>query len=263
MVMRGRRDMRNPYGSRGGYVSSRRPRRDRAMGDYGYDFPRNPEQDFARGGMRRGGRDYADYNDYGMDYADYEHDMRGGDYGTYALSGEYDGRMMDYGDYGRGRRMDYGYEDMRRGDYGYDMARSGRGRGRGRGRDYGDYADYGDYGDYGDEEIKLSKHDMEKWKKQLHNADGSKGEHFRKEQIEQMAKQWGTDVNKYGGADVFAMTMNMMYSDYCGVAKKYGVDRPEYYAELSKAFLDDKDFEGEGAEKLALYYKCIVEKDED
>lgn len=178
-------DGRNPYGSRGGYVSSRRPRRDRDMGDYGY-------------------------------------------------------------------------EDMRRGDYGYDMAR-GRGRGRGGRRDYGDYGDYADYG----EEMKLTKRDFEKWKKELKNSDGTKGEHFHKEQIEQMAKQWGTDVNKYGGADVFAMTMNMMYSDYCGVAKKYGVDRPEYYAELSKAFLDDKDFEGEGAEKLALYYKCIVEKDED
>lgn len=234
LMRRNMRDMRNPYGSRGGYVSSRRPRRDREMGDY---------------------------NDY---------DMRGGDYGlTYGYhnvgidasypSYEQDFYEQDERDFARGRRNDYNYYDMRSADYGYDMARGGRGRGRSRGRDYGDYQDYGDYG----EDMKLSKKDMEKWKKHLHNSDGTNGEHFRKEQIEQMAKQWGTDVNKYGGIETFAMAMNMMYSDYCLVAKKYGVDRPEFYAEMTKAFLDDKDFDGEGAEKLALYYKCIVEKDEE
>lgn len=33
----------------------------------------------------------------------------------------------------------------------------------------------------------------------------------------------------------------------------------KYY--LAKAFLDDKDFDGEPEEKLYLYYKCIVEKE--
>ena len=56
--------------------------------------------------------------------------------------------------------------------------------------------------------------------------------------------------------------MNMMYSDYCKVAKKYGVDRPEYYADLAKAFLRDKDFDGKPEEKLYIYYKAIVEKDD-
>ena len=92
----GRGDGRNPYGSRGGYVSSSRRGRDRMMS-------RDMEQDMARGGRgrdradygdyegdmamsyqyprdeRRGGRgrdraDYADYNDYNYDYADYEMD---------------------------------------------------------------------------------------------------------------------------------------------------------------------------------------------
>lgn len=31
--------------------------------------------------------------------------------------------------------------------------------------------------------------------------------------------------------------------------------------EGAKAFLDDKDFDGEPEEKLYLYYKCIVEKE--
>jgi hypothetical protein len=53
----------------------------------------------------------------------------------------------------------------------------------------------------------------------------------------------------------------MKYSDYCKVAQKYGVDRPEFYADMAKAFLKDKDFHGEPEEKLYLYYKCIVEKE--
>ena len=46
------------------------------------------------------------------------------------------------------------------------------------------------------------------------------------------------------------------------VAKKYGVDIPEYYADLAKAFLRDKDFDGKPEEKLYLYYKTIVEQDD-
>ena len=50
-------DGRNPYGSRGGYVSSRRPRgRDRDMEDYGM-----PKGDYRRGAMPPM-RDYADYD---------------------------------------------------------------------------------------------------------------------------------------------------------------------------------------------------------
>ena len=41
-------------------------------------------------------------------------------------------------------------------------------------------------------------------------------------------------------------------------AKKYGVDRPEYYADLAKAFLHDKDYKGKPEEKLWYYYNCIV-----
>lgn len=58
------------------------------------------------------------------------------------------------------------------------------------------------------------------------------------------------------------LAMNMVYSDYCKVAKKYGVDTPEFYADMAKAFLRDKDFDGKPEEKLYLYYKSIVEKDD-
>ena len=225
-------DGRNPYGSRGGYVSNRRPRRDRNMGDY-------DDMDYAR-------------RDYGYDSARY--DMYGSDYAN---------RQSDYDMGGRGyerpvQPWDYRGYDMRRNDYGEDYARGGR-------RDYDDYDMRGgrDYNDYGEMQYgKMTKEDMEKWKKQLQNSDGSKGEHFRKEQVEQMARQMGINAQEMGGIDVFAMAVNMMYADYCAVAKKYGVDRPEYYGELAKAFLNDKDFKGKGEEKLWLYYKCIVEKED-
>ena len=53
------------------------------------------------------------------------------------------------------------------------------------------------------------------------------------------------------------MTMNMMYSDYYDVARKFGVNAPEFYAELARAFLMDKDGPGP-EEKLCAYYRCIA-----
>jgi hypothetical protein len=194
-------DGRNPYGSRGGYVSNRRPRRDRDMEDMGmYGLPKG---DYRRGGVYP----MRDYNEYDM-----RHD--------------YDMRMRD--DYGRG----YDYAD-------YDM-----------GRDYGEMK-------YG----KLSHEDIEKWKRHLHNQDGTKGEHFKHDQISQAARQIGINPEEYG-EHVFGLVMNMMYSDYCSVAKRFGLDRAEFYAELAKAFLNDKDFGGEPEEKVWLYYKCIAEKED-
>ena len=189
------------------------------------------------------GRDRA-MEDYGYDY-------RGGmDYGNdMGRSREMEGRERqnmrgrDY-NYPYGG-MGYHYPPMDYGmDYNYDM----------RGRDYGDHEEEMQYG-------KMSKKDFEKWGKSLENEDGSRGEHFKKEQAEQLARQMGIDIHSLGGAEVFAMAMNMMYADYCSVARKYGVDRPEYYADLAKAFLHDKDYKGNPEEKLWLYYKCIASEE--
>lgn len=55
----------------------------------------------------------------------------------------------------------------------------------------------------------------------------------------------------------WGVTMNMMYSDYYPVAVEFGLNRPEFYAALAKAFLLDKD--GPGAEeKLLRYYEHVV-----
>ena len=97
-----RKDMRNPYGSRGGYVSSRRSRgRDRSM-DYGHDYP------------ERDGRYDSRYDERRMDYR-YDRNM------------EYPrehSRPMDYEIYGvGGMRPMYDYRGrMSQRDYGYDYA---------------------------------------------------------------------------------------------------------------------------------------------
>lgn len=121
---------------------------------------------------------------------------------------------------------------------------------------------YRDYNvDYAMSERRLSRSDIEQWKRELKNEDGTTGGHFSRDEVEQAARNAGINIERFGASD-FCMAMNMIYSDYCATAKKYGVNKPEFFAELAKDFLEDKDFGGDGAEKLMLYYKCIVEYDE-
>lgn len=224
-----RGDGRNPYGSRGGYVTSRDSRgrrRDRGEYDDPYMATRS---------------EYADGH-YHKQYEEYPYEeMRGAfEYDRQYYDDYYD--MRDYRGR-RGRCMDYGddeedYRSRRRNSRGQYMSD--------RGRDYGD-----------DEEMKLSEHDIKKWEKDLVNDDGSRGAHFEKEMIDQKAQQMGINPKEFGEG-VLAMITNMMYSDYCAVAKKVGVDRPEFYIDMAKAFLKDKDFDGSPEEKAMLYYKCIV-----
>lgn len=97
----------------------------------------------------------------------------------------------------------------------------------------------------------LDERTAHEWSKKMKNADGSTGAHWTKEQVKPYMQQVG-----YQGEEIeFWVIMNAMYSDYCKVAKKYGVDRPEYYAEIAKAWLDDKDAI---PDKAAAYYECIV-----
>lgn len=155
--------------------------------------------------------------------------------------------------------------DYRRGSRG---GRRGRGdrrdmrRGRSDYADYDeDYADYNDYDDYADghyEKLRLSKSDMHKWKKMLENYDGTRGEHYNAEQIGQIAQKMDIHFDEYSEKE-FCIAVNMMYSDYGHVVKKYVPPERELHfcAELAKAFLEDPDGP-EPSEKLALYYHCIV-----
>ena len=51
--------------------------------------------------------------------------------------------------------------------------------------------------------------------------------------------------------------MNMIYSDYFKTAKKHGVNTVEFFADMTDAFLDDKDA-GTPEEKISAYYHCVV-----
>lgn len=90
------------------------------------------------------------------------------------------------------------------------------------------------------------------WVNEMENADGSRGPHWTMEQTKQVAQQQGITCDPLE----FFVAMNMMYSDYCKVAKKNNCSTTEFYADMAKAFLDDKDAK---EDKLARYYEFIVE----
>ena len=258
-----RYDGRNPYGSEGGYVVSSRGRgRGRGRGrrgdrgmDYGYDgrtirsYPTMHPQGDYRGDMNydmaRGGR--GDYGDYDMARGDSRSDMRGGDMRDYGDMRMRDGHHMGgRGGYEPVEFMGYcsGYygspQDYGRGrDYGYDM------RGR---RDYG-YQDYGDYGET------LSEQELEHWCKKLkEQLDEREKQMFSKEAISQKAKQIGKPMEGFGEKELEVATL-MAYTDY----KNTIGANPDLAIKLAYDWLTDKDVAVKGAEKLAVYYDCIVE----
>lgn len=216
------RDGRNPYGSRGGYVTSRDPRR-RDRRDRG-------EYDYMDGRYERDGHYHKGYGE------------------PYRMRGEFEYEKC-YDDYDYDE--DYGYEEDYRGRDMRGRSRDSRGRYTSRrgGRDYGD-----------DEEYKLTKRDIKDWEEEMENDDGSKHFKYPKEQVEEVARRMGIDPMKYG-EDTLWVATNFKYSDGCLTGKKYGVDRIEYYIDGAKEFLEDKDYKGKGEEKLYTYYKCIVEQD--
>ncbi len=103
----------------------------------------------------------------------------------------------------------------------------------------------------------MSREDAEEWAAKMENADGSTGPHWTMEQTSAVAdaRGIGRDVPRWA----WSVAMNMMYSDYYGVAVDFGVNRPEFYAALAEAFLMDKDGPGPEA-KLCAYYRGIVER---
>lgn len=196
--------------------------------------------------MNRHLMDYIDRKTGGMDYEDGRGDSRR------------DNRSMrdsrDYEDNRRGRdsrdnrdnRDNRDYEDRRD----YEDNRRSR-----------DYEDGNDYGKHGRSLMRIRKSDMKHWKHNMENEDGTKGEHYDMEQIMHAAEKIGVKFNSFDEKE-FCIAVNMMYSDYCRVIKKYVSPEKELMmcAELAKAFLDDADGP-EPSEKLALYYYCIVDSE--
>ena len=100
----------------------------------------------------------------------------------------------------------------------------------------------------------FTEDDARRWTEHMENDDGSMGAHWTLEQTTAVANSIGVHVDPW----IWFAALNMEYSDNFGVAQKYGLDRPEYYADLAKAFLFDKDGGGPEA-KIAGYYHGIVE----
>lgn len=248
---------------------------------YPYGYP----MDFARGGRRIGrrggrGRDRA----MGEDYARREY--------LGSNTGEYDSMVSDYAypqqDMARGRR---GYESGRQYDMGYDYAdvrmRDGhypinegktyypieamgtfngywgtpeQDYARG-GRDYG-YSRMGyDYaGDYGET---LTKEELEHWKKKLmKEVDEKDKPFFETQMLSQKAKQMGVQMKGYTEEELAVATL-MVYTDYCKTIKPLVGANMDIYVKLARDWLEDEDVSVKGAEKLAIYYDCIVEGEDD
>ena len=106
---------------------------------------------------------------------------------------------------------------------------------------------------------KLTKEKAEKWVKRM-RSDGHKGGMWSMEDAKELAKEYGIE----DGQEMidFYAALNMMHSDYCAIAKEYGVDREDFYAAMACAFLWDADGKGP-SEKLAAYYKYVVPSEED
>ena len=254
------RDMRGmdgrrmpPRNSRGEFMSRGRGRGRRGDRGMGYEDMRgdmrmrdgrvirsyptiHPQGDYGED-MRRGG----DYGDMRRDYPMDGHypQGQGATYYPIQAMGTFEGYYgMPDQDYGRGRR-----------DYGMSDYRGGYGR-----RDYGDYGyDYGyPYGDFGEV---LSEQELEKWNKRLmEQLDEREKQMFHKDVIMQKAKQMGKPMDGFGEKELYTATL-MVYTDY-----KHSIGQnPDLAVKLAYDWLSDKDVAVKGAEKLAVYYDCIVE----
>ena len=197
---------------------------------------------------RRMMRDRMDRRDYRDGRSEYEGNFRGSyEREDHRRDRDYEdsGDRRDRADYRRDRR-DYGE------DYGYRRNR------------YGEFTDRRSR-DYADDKKRLSRKELEEWGKMLVNADGTKGERFTGKQMEEVAQSIGVKYDTYTPEE-FALVANMIYSDYCKALKGLVPIDPEReamaYGKIARAWLEDEDAP-EGSEKLALYYYCIIDSDEE
>ena len=90
----------------------------------------------------------------------------------------------------------------------------------------------------------------------MRNTDGSTGAHWSMEQTTSLAESLGVSRDEVSPW-CWWIAVNMMYSDYFGVASHFGVATPEFFAELARAFLLDEDGPGPKP-KMSAYYCGIV-----
>lgn len=99
----------------------------------------------------------------------------------------------------------------------------------------------------------MTKEMAEEWTRSMKNEDGTKGPHWTMEQVKQVMAQRGI---KYEPAEFFAV-LNAMYSDYCAVLKKHGINNIDVYIDLACAWLNDQDAV---ENKTAAYFQHVVKQ---
>lgn len=104
----------------------------------------------------------------------------------------------------------------------------------------------------GDERRPFTMADAQEWVGQMENEDGTHGAHWTIDQVKQVIAQKKLDCDPI---QMWA-AMNMIYSDFYKVARKYGVGgNLDFYVDMAKAFLDDKDA---APNKISAYYEYVV-----
>ena len=224
------RDGRNPYGSRGGYITRTRPRRDRAMES---EMPRERMEHYDRNKRMY---DYELHNPeyrtkYSSDYATGEYNPRDSVYNR-ELYGYYGDTPFEIRrGYSMGDHM-MDYPKYMRKDYNYDYRM-----------------------DYGEDKTILDEEELDEWLEELmEKFDSREKEMFREDKVIQRAKEMGIKFDHFTPKE-FLVTAVMLYTDY---KKTLGMANVDIYLKLAKDWLMDDDVEMKHGEKLAAYYDNVV-----
>lgn len=84
----------------------------------------------------------------------------------------------------------------------------------------------------------LTPAEAEAWVRDMIGEDGKRGGRWTMQEIQQYAGNYGIMGDDV--VDFFAI-VNAMNADYGKVAKKYGVDKMDFWADMAKAWMHDKD----------------------
>lgn len=107
-----------------------------------------------------------------------------------------------------------------------------------------------------DHEDGLDKQTVMEWVEEMEDSEGVKGGKYTWHQAQQYAMNKG--ITGQQRQLEFYWAMNAMYADFHEAGKKFGVDKPDFYACLAKLFIEDPDAVDN---KVEEYYRHIVKHD--
>lgn len=170
-----------------------------------------------------------------------------------------DRNIVNIHDYQDKRLIGFGANDRPHGEGGTDMRQYGRRYDPGRmtmGQQHQRHHDMGMAAGAEDDDH-LTLYEAEEWVQGMKGEDGKTGGRWPYHEIKQYAANFGIQGEEQ--IVEFYAVMNALYTDYCKVAKKHGVDKVDFWADLAKAFIHDKDAK---SGKVKMYYECIAKHDE-